>query len=238
MKNFMKYLTVAALLGATFLFWGCVAEERPDHRELDYGYVQFKLYKEASFTKSVEIPYLKDVSKIKVNLEYEGTTFSQTLVVAPADNHKSEFGLRSAKLKLLAGDYEILSYVLCDKMDNDIDEYIPAGDMGFFSVVAGGLVSHVLTADVTPRGSVKFTLVKDLSGFGNNPATRSAVREYTFDEIRKVTVEVENTVTHVREKFEKLPAEFSVHFDDDETTDGYQTSSIICDTVLSLKAGE
>ena len=44
-----------------------------------------------------------------------------------------------------------------------------------------------------------------------------------------------NTTT----EFEKLPAEFDIHFrETDDVEDGYQTSTCVCDTLLSLPAGE
>ena len=79
----------------------CSIEEAPDYREHDYGHVQFKLYKEASYqtpseeTKAVlsQLEYLSDVTKIKVTLRYEGNLISQTLVMSAADDEAAEYGL-------------------------------------------------------------------------------------------------------------------------------------------------
>lgn len=230
-------LSVFALIAA-FVFCGCVKEEAPDYREHDYGYVQFKLYKEASYpgTKASQLEYLKDVTKIKVTLRYEENLISQTLVMNASDDNAAEYGLRSDKLKLLAGDYQVLTFSLYDKVDAVVYEGTPIGEHAAFSVVPGGLNVHDLVADVVQRGKVRFTLVKDFSDFTGNPDVKSVSREYTFDEIRFVSVTVRQSNT--RTVFEMLPAAYSTHFnDDDDVEDGYQTSSFACDTLLSLRAG-
>lgn len=230
---FFLLSAVTALLLAS-----CTREEQPDYREHDYGYVQFKIYKEASYadTKASQLEYLKDVTKLKVTLRYEDNLISQTLVVGAADDDAAEYGLRSDKLKLLSGDYQLITYSLYDKVDEVVYESTPEGEHASFSIVPGGLSVHDLLADVVARGKVRFSLVKDFSGFNESPDVKSPSREYTFDEIEYVSLSVRtsNTTTD----FEMLPAEYSVHFnEDDEDEDGYQTSSFICDTLLSLRAG-
>ena len=224
----------------------CSMKEEPDYREQDYGHVQFKLYKAASYevqpeaTKAVmsQLEYLKDVTKIKVTLRYEGNIISQTLVMNAANDDAAEFGLRSDKLKLLAGRYDVLTFSLYDKMDEVIYEGTPSSSHSAFEVVPGGLSVHDLLADVVERGKVRFTFVKDMSDFQSNPATKAPVRPYTFDEIRNVTLSVRSEAG-VKTVFEELPVKFSMHFDEtDDVEDGYRTSSLQCDTLLSLTAGK
>ena len=113
-----------------------------------------------------------------------------------------------------------------------------------FRVTSGGLVVHDITVKVAQRGGVHFTLKKSKEDFSNAP-TRSAAREYTFDEIKYVTLTVgkvlqSGSVTNPL-KIEKLPAKFSVHFDEeDEFSDkeGYRTSTIACDSLVTLPAGK
>ena len=45
MTNYMKSLLLPVL---ALILFSCTVDE-PDYREKDYGYVQFKLYKEASY---------------------------------------------------------------------------------------------------------------------------------------------------------------------------------------------
>ena len=109
-ENYIKCLGAALLTAAVALLSGCVDEELPDNRDLDYGYVQFRLLKEtqASPASKAEVPeldYLSDASKVKVTLQGAGgQLISQTLVLSAADKEAAEFGLRSDKLRLLAGE--------------------------------------------------------------------------------------------------------------------------------------
>lgn len=216
---------------------GCADIQELDYREDAYGYIQFKLYKAASYdaTKAVvtQLDYLKDVSKIKVTLRYGENIMSQTLVLNSSDDKAAEFGLRSDKLKLLAGNYQVVMFSLYDKVDELVYEGTPASEQSAFEVIPGGLQIHDLLADVVERGSVRFSLVKDMSGF----AQTKADNEYTFDVINTVTIGVRSDAG-VLTTFEKLPADFSIHFTDDGVEDGYQTSSFVCDTLLSLRAGK
>ena len=222
-----------------FVICGCAKDEPTGLYDQDYGYVQFKLYKEASYpaTRAVQLDYLNDVAKLKVTLRFEENLISQTLVMNAANDEIAEFGLRSDKIKLLAGDYQLLTFSLYNKVDEVIYEATPTGAQTSFSVVPGGLIVHDLLADVVERGKVRFTIKKDMSEFKETPLTRASEREYTFDEISYVSVSVKtgNTTT----EFEMLPASFDVHFiENDDPTDGYQTSSSICDTLLTLRAGD
>ena len=76
-ENYIKCLGAALLTAAVALLSGCVDEELPDNRDLDYGYVQFRLLKEtqASPASKAEVPeldYLSDASKVKVTLQGAG----------------------------------------------------------------------------------------------------------------------------------------------------------------------
>ena len=219
---------------AAVSLWGCSAAMEPDWQDRTYGYVQFKVYKTA--TKS-RLEYLADVTKVKVTLRYEGNLISQTLVMTASDDAAAEYGLRSGKLKLLAGRYDVLTFSLLDKMDEVIYDGTPSSEDSSFEVRPGGLFVHDLFADTVERGRVKFTIVKDLSDFKDMPSTKAAERTYTFDDIEAISINVRSDAG-VKTVFEKLPAEFSIHFDDsDEVEDGYQTSSFVCDTLLPLVAG-
>ena len=49
--NFSKIIKYSIALLAVVLS-SCVREENPDLRDSGYGYVQFKLYKDSSYTKA------------------------------------------------------------------------------------------------------------------------------------------------------------------------------------------
>lgn len=241
MKN-LTYIIIAVV--SVFCFSGCAVEE-PDYREKDYGYVQFKLYKEAyyeSLTKadSKELSYLADATKVKVEFSDGTNTLSQTLVLNAHDEASAEFGLRSDKMKLLAGTYEIISFTLFGKLDQQIYEASPASNPAMeseFTVVPGGLSVHDLLAKTVERGHVKFTLVKDTSAFVQTRASQK-VREYTFDEIKTIDIMLRNEQDKTT-LLKALPVDFSQHFlENGDPSDGYQTSTAVCDTLISLPAGK
>ncbi|MBP3289813.1 MAG: DUF4458 domain-containing protein [Alistipes sp.] len=240
---------VLATLVSAFVV-GCSDDEGVDNREQNYGYAQFKLYKKASYTPDADVEasravqstldYLADAHKVKVTLVYDDITLAQTLTLSSADASSAEYGLRSDKLKLLVGDYRLISFSLYDAEDELIYNGTPDGESSF-AIVEGGLTMHDVTVNVTPRGQVLFTLKKDFSSFDK---TRAAVREYTFDEINKVDISVARVIGSGslvdRVDFTSLPASFSMHFDEDNDQSdefGYKTSTILCDTVLLLPAG-
>ena len=237
------------LLGLGF-FTSCNDADGVDNREQEYGYAQFKLYKRASYgdseakpeasTRAIkkELDYLAEACKIKVTLTFEGTTIAQTLNLASADETSAEYGLRSDKLKLVVGDYRLDAFVLYDAYDEEIYKS-KSSDVGEFVVMAGGLAVQDVLVDVEPRGQVRFTFKKSL-----DKVTRAATREYTFDEINYVNVNVAQVLSSGAlanpVKFERLPVKFSIHLDEDNYMSdepGYQTSSLLCDTLVSLPAG-
>ena len=229
-------------------FISCDKNDGIDNREQEYGYAQFKLYKKASTStaESVasatralkqELDYLSEACKIKVVLTFEGTTIAQTLTLSATDNSSAEFGMRSDKIKLLVGNYRLDAFVLYDAYDEEIYKSTTA-DVGEFKVQTGGLSVHEVTVKVEPRGHARFTFRKEFI------KSRAAEREYTFDEIKYVNLgvaQVLSTGALVNPvKFEKLPVKFALHLDEDDymsDKEGYQTSSLKCDTLVSLPAG-
>ena len=232
---------------SALLLFSCAKVEEPDYSEKSYGYVQFKLYKAASYTKAdaeeeKTLQYLSDATKIKVELTDGSNTISQALVLNSPEGDAAEFGLRSDKMKLLAGEYRIISYTLYGKLDEVIYESTPSSSelmSSGFVVVPGGLCVHDLLANTVARGKVRFTFVKDTSAFVATKAN-SRPREYTFDEIKSVKMQVRSK-NGVVENFggKALRVKFSLHFlENDDPTDGYMTSTAVCDTLVSLPAGE
>ena len=222
----------------TLLSVSCAEVQEPDFSEHDYGHVQFKLYKEASYeaTKAMvsELDYLGDVSKVKVTMRYGETLLTQTLVMTSYDEASAEYGLRSDRLKLLAGSYDVVLFTLYDKQDKPLYESSPSEGMASFEVVAGGLCVHDLLAKAVERGKVRFSLVKDMSDFTQ---TKAASKQYTFDEISYATIIVR--IGNVKpDTLKMLPVDFSIHFTEDDVEDGYQTSSFTCDSLISLRAGD
>lgn len=237
-KNIRNIILSALSLA---LLFGCANVQEPEYTEKDYGYVQFRLYKTASYTKAGEdkvLAYLSDATKIRVTISDGNQTINQSLVLNSSNADAAEFGLRSDKMKLLAGNYRVISYILYGKMDEQIYESSPAASSlmeSEFTVQPGGLSVHDLLADTQQRGKVKFTLIKDIV-----PETKAntKTREYTFDEIKSVDIALRNSQDKVT-VFTGLPVKFSLHFaDNGDPTDGYRTSTAVCDTTLSILAGD
>lgn len=207
-----------------------------------YGHVQFKLYKEASYeaadnTRAIveQLDKLADAYKVKVVLAYGEESIAQTLTLAGGEGDAAEWGLRSSKLKLLAGTYQLITFSLYDQEDEELYIGGPVGD-GVFQIESGGLTVHDITINVAPRGMVQFSLRKDMSAF---EGTRAANREYTFDEIDKVDITIKRKSTNTSFTLRDIPCEFDIHFEDNDTDDdGYKTSSIQCDSLIWLPAGD
>ena len=254
MKLYRNIICVVLSALAAFAV-GC-SDEGVDNREHNYGYAQFKLYKEASYTPSESssstravqdvLDYLSDACKIRVTLVYDEVTISQTLTLSTEDAANVEFGMRSDKIKLLVGHYDLISFSLYNALDELIYNGTPSADSGF-DVVQGGLTSHDVTVNVEPRGYARLRFIKDTSVAASSTAsasTRAAEREYTFDEIRYVNLNIAQKMASGAlsnpVKLEKLPVDFAIHFDEDNymsDAEGYQTSTLVCDSLLSLPAG-
>ena len=169
--NIIKLLFVSLIT----MFSGVVMSGCSDDDEVSqsqYGYVQFKLYKEASYNEGTEdaarnvasrasVDKLSEAQKIEVEMLFNGTSITQTLVLNAYNDVNAEYGLRSDKLQLLVGEYKIVGYRIYDKMDEVITGVSADADETF-SVVPSGLTVKDLTIDAQAKGSVKFKLEKDL----------------------------------------------------------------------------
>lgn len=242
-NRLLKHLIPAAAGLAVAFLSGCQTEELPDNREQDYGYVQFKLYKEASYAPASKasddgLDYLNEAKKVKVTFVSGDQTMTQTLPLTASDSESAEYGLRSEKLKLVKGRYDIATFVLYGAMDEEIYESVPS-DPGF-EVTAGGLSVKDLTVSVTPRGKVRFSIVKDMSGIDTKSlGGTERPKEYLLEDIAYLSVEVQEKNGNTS-SFNMLPAEFSIHFEEgtEDSDKGWQTSSLVCDTLLTLPAGD
>lgn len=239
MKNILKilFLCFVVLMGLTLT--GC-SDDKDNAPFEQYGYVQFKLYKSASYggeTRADKLDMLADAHKIKVVMRQDGATISQTLVLTAYNAENAEFGLRSEKLQLLAGDYTIIGYYLYGKLDEVLLSGVPRDNS--FNIVAGGLTMKDIPVDAVQRGMVSFRLVKEFA------QTRADGYEaYPFANIRMVDVAVKNTFTKEVTTISKMRVKYVEDFKDgsaDETLypdANAETAYGVCDTVVWLPAGE
>lgn len=210
-----------------------------------YGYVQFKLYKSASFEKGTvtrgvtdKLESLSSAQKIMVVMAHNGTTVSQTLPLNAYNANNAEYGLRSDKLQLLAGTYKIIGYYLYDKLDKVLLAG-PAGEDNEFTVVSGGLQEQTLTVDAVSRGTVTFKLTKE--GLSNGATTRAA-GEYLFSNIRFIDVTVMNTFTRVTTGLKGMKVTYEEdskkNQNPDNVNDKYMDIGVArCDSAVWLPAG-
>ena len=131
MKQYLltKICSLAAVV-SLLLLGGC--EQQGDSVTADYGYVQFQLVKAAKIydTRAVMLEWLSEACKICVVMQHDGSTITQTLNVESYDKSTAEYGLWSEKLRLLAGDYNIIGYYIYDNLDNKI---LTGGSSGEFT---------------------------------------------------------------------------------------------------------
>ena len=201
------------LLAMTMVFAGC-SDDDDELQQTAFGYVQFKIYKSASAAiKGTEtrgtdmLDKLNDAKKIKVVMLYDGNTIEQTLMLNSYSAENAEFGLRSDKLELLAGNYKLIGYYLYDKLDNEI--YAGTPNNYKFNVMAGGLKVQELFADAVARGLVNFKLIKH-----GLPETEAASRaaegyeDYPFSNIKGINITVKNLFTQELTTIEKVEVKY------------------------------
>lgn len=200
------------------------------------GYVQFKLYKSASYEKSEtsragdnRVDYLNEAKKVKILLTSEDFSFSQTLSLNAYNDENAEYGLRSEKLELIPGEYTVSGFYLYGKTEEQIFAGIPS-EKTTFTIVSGGLVVQDLLVDAIGRGLVKFELIKNIQSRG---ASDSA--PYPFSDINKVDIKIQNMDTKKTQEFKSLKVTYVEDFDDRGI--GYRTSVGRIDTLVTAEAG-
>lgn len=213
---------------------GCAEEE--NDQQMQYGYVQFKV---GQATRSVDrLESLAEAKKVKVILLYNGRTIEQTLLLNAYNDETAEYGLRSDKLRLLAGKYSLIGYVLYNQLDSEIQQRDVEDCL--FEVVPGGLYVQHITPDVVERGRVSFKLVKQglqTRGVGSDGY-------YPFSDIRTVDITVQNLFTKELTTFEKIAVKYTEDFGQGSADESLypgvnaETSYALCDTLVWLKAGE
>lgn len=245
MKRNKLYIFAVAV---AMLLQGCTTDE-VDYREKDYGYVQFKLYKEASYSGDAslqsraevvdQLEFLADAHKIEVSLTTEqGVNIKQNLVLTAADSDAAEYGLRSDKLKLLEGTYTVGRIVLYNALDEVLYRDVLSTS---FIVSVGGLTMHDIVVDVVPRGKLQFTFKKDFSDFTETPTRGSVNREYMIDEVKYVDLTLKkvapNLVTYGNPiELQRLPVKIKEGFDANDGKENYKTGWLECDTLLTIEA--
>lgn len=230
-------LLILALLSSVLLFTGCTEEAEPVS-EPGYGYVQFHLFKKGSYTKAGDkLEYLRDAAKIRVTLRsQDNDIITPVAVVEAVDKNLSEWGLQTAKIRLIAGKYTMTAYEIYDGLDNSVLVGSPSETV-VLDVKANGIVSEDIALNVVDRGWAKFRLVKDLSEIVGTRAGKDGADEHPFYGIQSVDLTVKNKNTG--EITEITNIEVTHKFVDGENAADPDYVSGICvsDTLVALKGG-
>lgn len=230
-------LLILALLSSVLLFTGCTEEAEPVS-EPGYGYVQFHLFKKGSYTKAGDkLEYLRDAAKIRVTLRsQDNDIITPVAVVEAVDKNLSEWGLQTAKIRLIAGKYTMTAYEIYDGLDNSVLVGSPSETV-VLDVKPNGIVSEDIALNVVDRGWAKFRLVKDLSEIVGTKAGKDGADEHPFYGIQSVDLTVKNKNTG--EITEITNIEVTHKFVDGEKAadPDYISSICVSDTLVALKGG-
>lgn len=236
LRNIHVICTNLILLSLLFLGFGC--NDDKEVFQTGNGYVQFKVYKSASYVKDEAsraggnvLDSLYEANKVKVVLRSNDYDFSQTLMLHAYDEQSAEYGLRSDKLELQPGEYTVVGFYLYDRAEKEpIFAGIPS-EKTTFTIVSGGLVVQDLLVDAIGRGLVKFELIKNIQ------ASRGASNSepYPFSDINKVDIKIQNMDTKKTQEFKSLKVTYVEDFDDRGI--GYRTSVGRIDTLVTAEAG-
>lgn len=236
LRNIHVICTNLILLSLLFLGFGC--NDDKEVFQAGNGYVQFKVYKSASYVKDEAsraggnvLDSLYEANKVKVVLRSNDYDFSQTLMLHAYDEQSAEYGLRSDKLELQPGEYTVVGFYLYDRAENEpIFAGIPS-EKTTFTIVSGGLVMQDLLVDAIGKGIVKFELIKNIQ------ASRGASdsEPYPFSDINKVDIKVQNMDTKETQEFKSLKVTYVEDFDGQGI--GYRTSVGRIDTLVTAEAG-
>ena len=236
LRNIHVICTNLILLSLLFLGFGC--NDDKEVFQAGNGYVQFKVYKSASYVKDEAsraggnvLDSLYEANKVKVVLRSNDYDFSQTLMLHAYDEQSAEYGLRSDKLELQPGEYTVVGFYLYDRAENEpIFAGIPSKKTTF-TIVSGGLVMQDLLVDAIGKGIVKFELIKNIQ------LSRGASdsEPYPFSDINKVDIKVQNMDTKETQEFKSLKVTYVEDFDGQGI--GYRTSVGRIDTLVIAEAG-
>lgn len=233
MNKILNYLLLSLLV---YVVFSCTDDNQISQG--GSGYVQFKIYKEASYGEQAasraganQLDSLYAAKKVKVLLSNNSFNFSQTLNLNAYDEESAEYGLRSDKLELQPGEYTIDAYYLYGKTENQLYAGQPA-EKTTFSITSGSLVVQDLLADAVGRGTVQFRLVKNII---DSRAATSNEDSYPLSSIYKVNITVKNTETNRSQTFNDLEVEYKEDFSGEGN--GNRTSFCEIDSLLVIETG-
>lgn len=243
---FTKMLFISCLLMAIGITYSACTDDE-NELQAGYGYVQFKLYKSASYdggdTKNTragiyELDSLREAQKMKIVLlnNADATEIIQTINLDATSVAEAEFGLRSEKLQLVAGEYTVVGYYLykIDGQDMKMMMSCEPAQKTVIKVQEGGLTSQDLTVNVAKRGYITITLKKDI------PATRAANMDtYMFEDIKYVTIRIQNKflASSPVKSLSLIPVVYTEKVEKKDGAPAFKYAVAINDSLMALSGG-
>lgn len=235
MKSYIfKFVMLLALVATAFV--SCTSDADIEASGNNYGYVQFKLYKEASYVSSKandnELDYLNEAKRMEITFRYGSTTITQTITMSAYDDTNLEYGLRSEKLLLLSGDYTVASF----KLFNVSEKEIYTSTMDEFEIVVpsgGAMEVYDLTAQTVERGHARFTFTKN---FIDTRADEESI--YEDFALLTSTYYAKLSLSHATGAIECDSIPISIYSTYDESNSNYQSLILDSDSLFNLRAGE
>lgn len=227
------------LLLAAVVFAVSCSDDDPATDGQVYGYAQFHLAKKSPMVRAEQLEYLRDASKIRVDvLADDGSRLSQALSITAIDEDISEYGMQTEKWMLLTGAYTVIGYEIYDGVENPLLVHVyDEKERPVMDIKPGGLLLQEISVNVIGRGQLKFQLVKDES-FEPDPEVRSTEgsRQYPFFRIVNADITIKNLDDTKETTFEKLPVKYKT-IGEDRDDDIYYTGICTCDSIISMPAG-
>lgn len=171
MRIFYKLTCICCMLMAVLFVSSC-SDDDVDNGQGGYGYIQLRMFKKQAESVSTfgmsggsRLDYLADAKKVEITLIYKDSEIKQTLNVYSVGGEGAEYGVRTEKLQLLAGQYMLTGYkIYGSKVENGQAVVLQSGSPDEtleFVLKSGGLEVVELSLDVQLRGKVAFMLQKN-----------------------------------------------------------------------------
>ena len=168
--TFMKCLMWMILASISlFTMNSCSDEDEGNPAENPYGYIQLKLYKQASraLMEGDALNRLDEARKIELSLIHKGKSIKQSLnLYSTGGVEGSEFMLTSENLKLATGEYQIVGYVIYGAYKEGImAEILQVGspdENRSFSITSNHITVHPLPIECVAYGSFSAVMEKVL----------------------------------------------------------------------------
>lgn len=168
--TFMKCLMWMILASISlFTMNSCSDEDEGNPAENPYGYIQLKLYKQASraLMEGDALNRLDEARKIELSLIHKGKSIKQSLnLYSTGGVEGSEFMLTSENLKLATGEYQIVGYVIYGAYkEGTMAEILQVGspdENRSFSITSNHITVHSLPIECVAYGSFSAVMEKVL----------------------------------------------------------------------------